>query len=267
MGTLTGTALSNVRFSPYASGTVTAANMRISGVAGTAFVDFSLADVLTDHLGRGIKIMDSAGVSIGGYIKAAGTGETLATTGGPLNDGNSIPNPTFDVNTTGWTAGNSTLASIAGGQSNNCFEITRVSGTLQWAYQTITSYAPAGSLVKANAYVKSGSSGDEACIVLLYASGGKQFAAVGTSSGSWVQSGSAYLTALAATQFYTKKNSDTAGTMLFDEVSAKIVLTPSATGVTIVSTPGGATYNWAFQETGFDFNDTSGHTYKITGIV
>ena len=45
--------------------------------------------------------------------------------------------------------------------------------------------------------------------------------------------------------------------MLFDEASVKQVLTPSATGVTITSTPGGTTYNWASVESGFNYNATS----------
>lgn len=49
-----------------------------------------------------------------------------------------------------------------------------------------------------------------------------------------------------------------AGTMLFDEASLKQVLTPSATGVTITSTPNGGTYNWASIESGFNYNDAGG---------
>ena len=47
-------------------------------------------------------------------------------------------------------------------------------------------------------------------------------------------------------------------------ISLKQVLTPSATGVTITSTAGGTTYNWASIESGFDYNDAKGYTYKLT---
>ena len=49
----------------------------------------------------------------------------------------------------------------------------------------------------------------------------------------------------------------------FDEVSFKQVLTPSTTGVTIVSAYGGSTYNWTSEESGFNRNDASGYTYDI----
>ena len=51
--------------------------------------------------------------------------------------------------------------------------------------------------------------------------------------------------------------------MLFDEASLKQVLTPSATGVTIVSAAGGSTYNWTYEQSGFNRNDSSGYTYKV----
>jgi hypothetical protein len=42
----------------------------------------------------------------------------------------------------------------------------------------------------------------------------------------------------------------------FDDVSLKQVLTPSATGVTIVSTQGGSTYNWT-SDSGINGNSAS----------
>ena len=42
----------------------------------------------------------------------------------------------------------------------------------------------------------------------------------------------------------------------------KQVLTPSATGVTISSTPGG-TENWESKDASFNYNDASGYTYTI----
>ena len=60
------------------SGSVTRTNMKISAIDGTAFVDFSAADVLTNYLGGKLIITDSAGKKLIGYIKAAGSGETLS---------------------------------------------------------------------------------------------------------------------------------------------------------------------------------------------
>ena len=99
-----------------ASGSVSLANSKLSLSNGTAFVDFSAADVLTDYIGKRIVITDSAGKKAVGYIKAAGTGETLgdelATNGG------------FDSDTTGWRPQSCTIDSVAGGQSGNCLQIT-----------------------------------------------------------------------------------------------------------------------------------------------
>ena len=66
-------------FKTVARGTVTQANMKISAVDGTAFIDFSAADVLTLKLGHLLRVRDSAGRAIQGFIKAVGTGETLDT--------------------------------------------------------------------------------------------------------------------------------------------------------------------------------------------
>jgi hypothetical protein len=59
------------------SGSVTQANIRISAVDGTAFVDFSAANVLTGKIGNELHIADSAGNEIIGIIKAVGTAEGL----------------------------------------------------------------------------------------------------------------------------------------------------------------------------------------------
>jgi hypothetical protein len=52
--------------------------------------------------------------------------------------------------------------------------------------------------------------------------------------------------------------------MLFDTVSVKQRLTPSVTGVTQTSQPGGSTYIWASIESGFNYNDAGGYTYEIS---
>jgi hypothetical protein len=52
-------------------------------------------------------------------------------------------------------------------------------------------------------------------------------------------------------------------TARWDDFSVKQVLTPSATGVTIVSTKGGTTYNWAQKDASFNYNDSSGYTYEV----
>lgn len=239
-------------FTPIASGSVALADIKISAVDGTAFVDFSAADVLTDHIGKIVTIIDSAGKAISGYIKAAGTGETF---GGEL-----APNVLFE-NTTNVGVGGCTVASIAGGEAGNCLEITRVEFTSQYAAETIGNYN--GKLIKASSYVKSGTSGDELYALALLQTGDNLNTISGTSSGAWVKSQDLYATSLTDLRVRLVKFSATAGTMLFDTLTVKQVLTPSATGVTIVSAPGGTTYNWMFKDAAFNYNDASGYTYEI----
>lgn len=53
------------------------------------------------------------------------------------------------------------------------------------------------------------------------------------------------------------------GTWYIDDVSIKEVTALGADGCHIVSAKNGATPNWASQEAGFDYNDSSGYTFNI----
>ena len=235
--------------------TATRANTKISAVDGSAFVDFSESAYLTlpEHRGCKLTITDSAGKKLIGYIKAAGTGETL--------DSELITNGGFDSDTTGWTGRDATIASVAGGQSGNCLEITMTGGSCQIAISN--SFTPLlGALYKISGYGKSGTSGNEAFRLSI---GGSPIMSVnGTSTASWVKT-TGYRTSIlsVSTRFYVMKNNAVAGTMLFDTISLKQVLTPSTTGVTITSTPDGDTQNWADIEAGFDFYDAAGYDWEI----
>lgn len=238
------------------SGSSTKANTHISAVAGTAFIDLIGVD-LSPYLGHRFVLTDSAGLELQGWIKAAGTGESLSGT-------EILTNPSFDSGTTGWTAYNSTIASIAGGQVNNCLEVTRTSGTSQGARQTITTSS--GKLYKLSCYVKSGSSGDTAyrfnssLVVSPYTT---YLDVSGTSSGSWVQNSGYFSDPGANFYYYLLKDNATAGTMLFDEASLQQVITPSTTGVTITNKVNGIVFNWMSQDTSFNYNDSSGYTFKV----
>ena len=50
---------------------------------------------------------------------------------------------------------------------------------------------------------------------------------------------------------------------LLDDASVKQILTPSATGVTIVSEPNGTIQNWTGKSSSFNYADPNGYTYKI----
>jgi len=148
--------------------------------------------------------------------------DTLAAHG-LLTAQEKVVNGGFDSTTTGWTASDSTLASIAGGQSGNCLEITQASGAQGDAYATVTGLV-VGISYTVSFYVKSGSSGNEAYDVALARTSdwGDQHHVAGTSSGSWVQ-GSHVLTATSDSYyFYLSKQTATAGTMLFDTCTWKV---------------------------------------------
>ncbi|MFH1092110.1 MAG: carbohydrate binding domain-containing protein [Pseudomonadota bacterium] len=128
-----------------------------------------------------------------------------------------VSNGGFTSSTTGWTPTNCTLASVAGGQSGNCLEITRTGGSSQYAAQTVTTVA--GKLYKLTAWVKSGTSGNEA-LAIKTTDGSNDLAITnGTSSGAWVEYSCIFKATTATTYILLLKVSATAGTMLFDTVS------------------------------------------------
>ena len=221
------------------SGAVTQANMRISAVNGTAFIDFSTANALTRYLGREIEIFDSALRSIKGWVKAAGTGETL--------DSELMRDPTFDDGTkwvgtgTGWT--------VAGGKATGISSITS-------SLYDNTVIPSSGKLCK---------------LVITcdtYTSGSFANRLAGTVSGVIRSSTGVFIDYLVSTSttigigIYPAS----AVTATFTDISAKQVLTPSITGVTISSAPGGTTYNFASKHASFNYNDTAGYTYRISAF-
>lgn len=129
-------------------------------------------------------------------------------------------NGRFDSGTSSWTPWQCTIASIAGGQSGNCLEITRVSGTSQNVKQVIAGLV-VGASYTFTTYVKSGSSGNEAFQIVCNRTSdyGDQHVQAGTTSGSWIQYSITFTATDTSYNFYLYKVSATAGTMLFDTVS------------------------------------------------
>lgn len=252
--------------SQLASGSVTRANTKISAADGTAFVDFSTADVLTDYVpykGK-LTIADSTGKKLVGYIKAQGSGETYGSelvTNGDMETGDPP---------TGWTAhGNAVLDGVAdertdgGGVQSLAVE----SGTTGWyAHQTKT--VVVGGLYK-NIYWGKTITG-AGFKMAFFNSGGTVLNPSVTTSASWVNVVQ-YITPTGSTSLLivascTGASTSNGGTQQFDDISVKQVLTPSVTGVTITSTADGTTYNWESKESGFNYNDVAGYTYAIEGL-
>jgi hypothetical protein len=238
-----------------ASGSVTDANMKLSMVDGAAFVDFSAAGTLTAYLGQKLTITDSENKKAVGFIKAAGTGETYGSelvTNGDMEDGDPP---------TGWTYDANTAASSVAGDTGQALKTVAVNpaGTHLMAYQVLA--GSAGQLIKASMDGKAVSSSSYFFLTIgattaLYQSEGYT-SSWATRTGYVVHTGSADL----RLRTYT----DRTGEGHFDNATAKQVLTPSATGVTITSTPNGTTYNWTSIESGFNYNDAV-YTYTIESV-
>ncbi len=146
----------------------------------------------------------------------------------PIEAGSNLStNGNFDSNTTGWSAVRASLSSITGGQSGNCLAVTRDSGSDQSAYQSFS--VTNGKTYRLKVYIKSGSSGDESFHIQL--TSGSDFGRTeGISSGEWVAYTLDYTATASTMSIVLRKNSSTAGTMLFDTVSVKEIQATDSQG-------------------------------------
>lgn len=246
------------QYTGVSTGSVSRDNMKLSLVNGTAFVDFSSPNTLTDNIGKQITITDSAGKHLVGYIKAAGAGETY---------GSELLSNTAFEDTTGINAFQTSVSSVAGGQTDNALQITIDSGKPEGnASQDFTTSN--GALLKSSGYIKV----DTAYSIRIenYLNGGDGHLLRGSESSvitDWGQK-TFYSTADSSTlvQKYQVNNAENE-IGLVDTASTTQVLTPSTNGVTITSTAGGSTFNWTSEEAGFNRNDSSGYTYSIGTAV
>jgi hypothetical protein len=138
-----------------------------------------------------------------------------------------VTNGGFDSNTTGWNATRATLASVVGGQSGNCLEITYTSGpTNSAADRLITGLVP-GLTYTISAYVKSGTSGNGGYQIVVYPKiiNVPLVTVAGTSSGAWVEATNTFVNPAGNSDvnIYLIKNNADAGTMLFDTVTISAV--------------------------------------------
>jgi hypothetical protein len=222
------------------TGSVSLANIRLSLVDGTAFVDFSAAGTL-NYLNGKLTLTDSAGKKAVGYLKAAGTGETLDSelVGWTNNAGSPYETITVNansidldsvINTTGYGIAYNTVATASG----RCFKVTY---NLTLNSGTAPKYVTGSTINFVNEIIIVPNS---AGAKTAYYTGRYDTEYSGFATGNGI-----------ATDFSTTST------------SLKQLLTPSATGATITSTPGGTTYNWAYIESGFNYNDASGYSYTI----
>lgn len=234
------------------AGTVTLANTKLSLVNGTAFVDLGATINLAQYpAGTGIQICSKTNTSecVSGYVQAAGTGETYGS--------NLLSNPAFTscsgTTCSGWTSNQSTItfsppyAVFTAANGSAVLKQTSIFstvGALYFARTTISSYSigsfelgldnviykTGGGNNTISAYVNHSPSGNGQCLFLGH---------------------------------------DTTCTWDLGTMLAQQVLSPSTSGVTIVSTLGGSMQNWATNNfsTASSWNDSAGYTYTITAAL
>jgi hypothetical protein len=222
-----------------ATGTISplVTDTRISAVDGTAFVDTTDATFAADliaNVDKYLVIEDWNGYEIRGWIKAQGTGETLgAELIAVANDRDFSVDTGFWTREAGWT--------IGGGKA------------VATAVAAKEMYDAAGHLTSGGLYKTVGTYTDAGGTLLIGFGNAYKFISAGTAVVT-------YGTATGTTSRYY--GSSFTGTV--DDISWKQVLTPTINGVTIVSTRGGATYNWDSKETWFDYNSfVNPYTYTI----
>ena len=180
-----------------------------------------------------------------------------------------VTNGGFDSNTTGWTPGDCTIASVAGGDSGNCLEITRTGGTSQYVYQDIS--ISTGVTCKLTIKVKSGTSGNESFIVRAFRGTTLVNVILSTTTASWVEHTGYFTTDTTGNwRWIIYKNSATAGTMLFDTVSIKFVsgnqyICFDEGGVELVATIAAGTYTGTTLAAAVDTAlDAAGADYTVS---
>lgn len=208
---------------------------KISLINGTAFITYPSVD-LTPYVGNKITLV-SGGKTLTGWIKAAGSGETLAEASNVSNCINSplFPFDTFgDASPTGFSAVKNTTGTKRAGTAD---EIVVVTGELWKLYCFLT--------------VNSGS-------VPLWAFrtsfGGTNLSTTlpTPSAGANTIYRTTIISDTGVVEILATSNVD----FVISNLAVQKVLTPSATGVTIVNAKGGTTFNWLFNS-GIDTNATS----------
>lgn len=241
-----------------ASGTIARNTLKISAADGVAFVDpssdavASAAFLAAANNHDVIKITSKTdGKKMHGYAKAAGTGETY---GAQL-----LVNGDFEDGATGWILNSNANASVVpDGAGGNWLKLTQKDlTTFAQIFQSKT--GDTGYLLRGNIGRVSASHN---IALVFYITG--QYPEKIIPSGESTDI-SLYVNAWATpvTLIIHISTRSYFTTAHVDSVSLHRVLTPSATGVTITSTPDGDTQDWASIEAGFDFYDAQGYDWEI----
>ncbi|MEW6613950.1 MAG: hypothetical protein AB1401_00540 [Thermodesulfobacteriota bacterium] len=199
----------------------------LSLVNGVAFVTNPSVD-LTPYIGK-LLTLKAGGKTLTGWIKAAGTGETYGSE--TLSNPEFIDASAWNTVLTGWTLGGGVATYAPGDVYAHIYQATSPS---------------VGSLMRVVVIANSVSAGWfilDWPVSYFYNTAGTKII-YGVATGGLDNKLIAYYSLIAE----------------FESYSVKQVLTPSPTGVTIVSTKGGSVYNWASND-GIDPNAVAFDAY------
>ncbi len=189
-------------------------------------------DVLPFNLNNLLIVKDSSGNAIQGWIKAAGTGEILDATNLVVSWTNVNYDSFTSIASPDITSAIYTTSGTQTGASNSMATTVGKLYKLVATWTNVTGQAP--TLVGTNGFVTT---------VLGAGANNIYFVATGTS---------VVLTV-----------SNTAAVSWGCTFILKQVTTPATTGTTITSTKGEVTYNFQYKHASFNYNDSSGYTYRI----
>jgi uncharacterized protein (DUF779 family) len=167
-----------------------------------------------------VEVQEMVGGHNDGVITGAAPGSYPIFSGTEL-----VTNGNFDSNTNGWGSSSGTIAVIAGGQSGNCLELTRVDGDNQTAWTPISLID--GKKYKFSVWIKSGTSGNESVTVGVWddvLSWLPEYVNT-VSSGTWTRYELIFDCPSGRGNTYAlmQKLTATPGTMLFDSASVQEV--------------------------------------------
>lgn len=246
--------------------------LRVEGVDLSPFAGVAGSD--TPYM---VVVKDDAGSKVAwGYIAEADAAEALATTGGPLNDGELIANPGFETAGAGdpdfwanWleTAGDGAIADegtlVHGG--SHAAKLTAGAPT-QFTRIVQIDAVTAGKRYKLTFWTRGDGTYegryrlydvDNAGIIFGYT-------ATGVSGTAYTEIVIYFTAPAGCTQARLElycPSTDT-GIAYFDDVSIKEVLHVGTDGVHLVSTRDGSTRNWAGIDGSFAYND-SAYTFQV----
>jgi hypothetical protein len=136
----------------------------------------------------------------------------------PVYGSELVLNGDFTTDTTNWTASGSTLASVAGGVSGNCLQVTNSGAAAGFGYQSFTTVI--GQYYKATISGKNGTGASGGTVKIGTAAGGTQNSSKDINSAGSFTTVDIYFRATATTTFVSLvlKTTVTSDTTLFDNV-------------------------------------------------